>query len=302
METITVGGLTMSVPCDAIDAALATAQGEMQEAERTATNPHFEKTYAGLASIIGATRVLAKHGIALTQHPFDLNGRIGMTTMLKHKGQFIASTFSMKSQQDTPQGNGSCLTYLKRYTAAAICGLAISDSSDDDGHAASLGAEKKAANRDKPDRTRRNERPKEETNGHAPATPPAAEVSVFEKAKRGWLKIVTQNEVAAKRSGFMDRVRTDFEAKKFTQPEYESLMALIETGTLPDAKPTEPVRGVAEERVIRASIAVGEFDEAASALELAIASGAIRGEQSSALHAAIEQGRRNAEKGGFVTA
>jgi hypothetical protein len=135
-ETISVGGLTMSVPCDALDEALAAAQVEMKPAEKTSENPHFHSSFACLGEIIEATRVLARHGIALTQHPYDLDGRLGLTTMLKFKGQFIASTLSMKPQQDTPQADGSCLTYLKRYTAAAVCGLAIADDTDDDGNGA----------------------------------------------------------------------------------------------------------------------------------------------------------------------
>lgn len=142
METITIGGVTMSVPCNELGEALAAAQMEMDVAKKGAENTFFKKKdggasmYADLDAIIGATRpCLPKHGISLTQMPFDDEGRIGMTTMLIHKsGQFIAGTFSMKPSQDTPQADGSCLTYLRRYTAAPACGVAISDATDDDGN------------------------------------------------------------------------------------------------------------------------------------------------------------------------
>jgi len=119
IETITIGGITMSVPCEALDEAIAAAQVEMKAAEKSSENAFFSKgekisRYAGLGEIIEATRVLAKHGVLLTQAPFDLEGRIGLTTMLKHKGEFMASTFSMKPTQDTPQADGSCITYLKK--------------------------------------------------------------------------------------------------------------------------------------------------------------------------------------------
>jgi len=115
-------------------AALAKAQGEIRGALKDATNPHFKAKYADLASIVDAARPLAKHGIATIQVPFSENGEIGVTTILGHdSGEWISGTLSVKPLKLDPQGAGSVITYLRRYSLAAMAGIAPED---DDGEAA----------------------------------------------------------------------------------------------------------------------------------------------------------------------
>jgi hypothetical protein len=115
-------------------AALAKAQGEIRGALKDATNPHFKAKYADLASIVDAARPLAKHGIATVQVPFSENGEIGVTTILGHdSGEWISGRLSVKPLKLDPQGAGSVLTYLRRYSLAAMAGIAPED---DDGEAA----------------------------------------------------------------------------------------------------------------------------------------------------------------------
>lgn len=114
--------------------ALAKAQGEIRGAAKDATNPHFKSKYADLASIVDAARPLAKHGIATVQIPFSENGEIGVTTILGHgSGEWISGRLSVKPLKLDPQGAGSVLTYLRRYSLAAMAGIAPEE---DDGEAA----------------------------------------------------------------------------------------------------------------------------------------------------------------------
>jgi hypothetical protein len=117
-----------------ISAALAGAQGEMEDASKDRQNSHFGSNYADLASVVQAVRApLSKHGIAFTQPTAVEGGRVIVRTLLSHKsGEWMASELSAKPQQDTPQGIGSTITYLRRYSLMSMTGIAPDD---DDGEA-----------------------------------------------------------------------------------------------------------------------------------------------------------------------
>lgn len=130
--------ITQSPTIGELAKALAKAQGAMTSAKKSAVNPHFKSKYADLAEVIDSIRKpLSDNSIAFTQlNTTDENGNVSVTTMLMHEsGEFIGSTFSAKPQQVTVQGYGSTITYLRRYSAMAIAGLA---SDDDDGQMASM--------------------------------------------------------------------------------------------------------------------------------------------------------------------
>ena len=56
-------------------AALALAQGEVENAHKNSANPHFRSKYADLAEIINTVRpVFAKHGLAIVQSPSYADG------------------------------------------------------------------------------------------------------------------------------------------------------------------------------------------------------------------------------------
>lgn len=119
-----------------IATALCAAQGEMENAAKNVDNPYFHSRYANLAEVLNTIRpVLSKHGLSLLQAPSYGNGTVDVETMLLHKsGQFFSSTCSAPVQKNDPQGVGSAITYLRRYSASAIVGIA---QEDDDGNAAS---------------------------------------------------------------------------------------------------------------------------------------------------------------------
>jgi hypothetical protein len=127
MQSETVGALA---------GALAKAQGEMENATKNAKNPHFKSNYADLAEILNTARpVLARHGIAVIQSPSYEGGEVQLETTLMHtSGEWIRGIASAPATKQDPQGIGSAVTYLRRYSLAAFVGIA---QEDDDGQAAS---------------------------------------------------------------------------------------------------------------------------------------------------------------------
>jgi len=120
-------------------AALVKAQAAMKPAIKDATNPHFKSKYADLAAIWDACRdALTSNGLSVVQMPTDSAepNRVALVTMLLHtSGQYLSTTVSTKLTQETAQGVGSALTYLRRYALAAMVGIVADE--DDDGNAAS---------------------------------------------------------------------------------------------------------------------------------------------------------------------
>ena len=121
--------------------ALAKAQLQIEPASKNATNPHFRSHYADLASIWDACRgPLGANGLSIVQFPCDGEvGRIGLCTMIVHSsGEWMSETITVKALKEDPQFLGGVLTYLRRYSLAAVVGVTATE--DDDGNAASTPA------------------------------------------------------------------------------------------------------------------------------------------------------------------
>jgi len=126
---------------DKLFTALSKAQAEIENAQMDATNPHYGSQYASLDSVLSAVRpALTKHGLCLIQMPrYEVTEHgtlIVLETILGHSsGQEIRNYFSMYPPKQDPQGIGSCLTYMRRYTVMAICGIAGAYDDDAEGAA-----------------------------------------------------------------------------------------------------------------------------------------------------------------------
>lgn len=116
-------------------AALAAAQGEVENASKSSNNPHFKSRYADLAEVLNTVRpVFAKHGLSIMQSTAFDGGLVSVTTLVGHaSGGLIYSTASCVPGKTDAQGIGSATTYLRRYGLAAMAGVA---QEDDDGNAA----------------------------------------------------------------------------------------------------------------------------------------------------------------------
>lgn len=135
---------------DALAAALAKAQGQMEGALKTSSNPFFKSRYADLKSVWEACRKsLADNELSIVQSPHvswaDGVTTVTVTTLLMHaSGQWIESELSMTPKDDGPQAIGTCTSYARRYALAAIVGVYQED--DDAEGAEGRGASKGASN------------------------------------------------------------------------------------------------------------------------------------------------------------
>lgn len=119
-----------------VAAALVKAQKAFGPALKTSTNPHFRSRYADLSACVEAViDALNDHGIALTQRvsPCD-DGVIVETVFIHESGEIIScGPLHVPASKQDAQGYGSALTYARRYSLMAACGIAPED---DDGNAA----------------------------------------------------------------------------------------------------------------------------------------------------------------------
>lgn len=116
--------------------ALLEAQNEITFAVKDAINPHFKNRYADLSAVIDAVKpALNKAKIVFLQSPSPSDdGKLHLTTRLIHaSGEWIEDTAVCPLPKADPQGFGSAMTYLRRYSLASIIGLY---QDDDDGESA----------------------------------------------------------------------------------------------------------------------------------------------------------------------
>lgn len=120
-----------------VAAALVKAQKEFGPALKSSSNPHFKSRYADLAACVEAViEALNNNGIALTQRvsPCD-DGVIVETVFIHESGEIInCGQLHVPATKQDAQGYGSALTYARRYSLMAACGIAPED---DDGNLAS---------------------------------------------------------------------------------------------------------------------------------------------------------------------
>lgn len=124
--------LASSLDTQELDKALAKVKEEMSAlVEKDGTNPHFRNSFTSLSALLkAATPVLAKNGLSIQQHPTNSK----LVSRLSHSsGQWIVSEYSLPTHKDDPQGDGSAITYARRYCYQSILGLA--GDIDDDGNA-----------------------------------------------------------------------------------------------------------------------------------------------------------------------
>lgn len=122
--------------------ALLAVQSELPTAiHKDAENPHFRSKYVTLDALLAVARpALNKHGIVLMQWPGRADdGELVLTTRLTHAaaGETHETSMVLLPPKGDPQGQGSAITYARRYSLMAILGLAADD--DDDGNAGSKG-------------------------------------------------------------------------------------------------------------------------------------------------------------------
>jgi hypothetical protein len=120
-----------------IATALVKAQKAFQPALKTSTNPHFRSRYADLSACVEAViDALNANGVYLLQRNYDCPDGVMVETVFVHEtGEMLETGIvHFPAVKKDPQGYASALTYARRYSLMAACGIAPED---DDGNAAS---------------------------------------------------------------------------------------------------------------------------------------------------------------------
>ena len=120
-----------------IAAAFVAAKREFAPALKTSTNPHFKNRYVDLSGCLEAVNdALLANGIAVYQETFEVPDGVCVETCFLHEsGETLRmGKLHVPAAKHDPQGYGSALTYARRYSLMAACGIAAED---DDGNAAS---------------------------------------------------------------------------------------------------------------------------------------------------------------------
>lgn len=129
-----------------IATALVKAQKAFAPALKDSNNPFFKTKYADLSTCVKAViDALNDNGIALVQNCHPCDDGVSVETIFYHEsGELInCGILHVPAAKNDPQGYGSALTYARRYSLMAACGIAPED---DDGNAASKGRPAPVAN------------------------------------------------------------------------------------------------------------------------------------------------------------
>ena len=123
--------------------ALVAARKQFSPVIKTKLNPFHKSTYADLASCIKAIETpLLDNGLIFIQRTASDDTGVTVETVFLHvSGErlecgsiHMPASRTDKSDKPSAQGFGSALTYARRYSLCAACGIAPDD--DDDGNGA----------------------------------------------------------------------------------------------------------------------------------------------------------------------
>lgn len=133
--------MKMSAEVSELFKAFSVFQGQVENATKNAINPGVKNKYADLAECINTAKpALAANGLGVTQMIGSTEGgKQTLTTMMTHSsGQWMSDTFVMVEAvlmggagKNPVQALGSAITYQRRYSFAAMIGIA---QEDDDGN------------------------------------------------------------------------------------------------------------------------------------------------------------------------
>lgn len=140
-------GLKKSADIGELSKALTAFQKDAPKIvkDKTAKVGSYSYSYADLAGIWDKIRGgLADNKLSVIQSPTSINGQQALTTVVAHEsGQWIEDTMELKIVQETPQGQGSAISYARRYALTAMLGLVADDDNDARDHQGLSGIQKR---------------------------------------------------------------------------------------------------------------------------------------------------------------
>jgi len=111
------------------------AQAEMPKLQKDGENPHFRSQFITLDNILHKVLpILHKHGLYLVQSVNRDGETPLLVTQITDGEQSYQSEMLLMMKANDPQGQGSAITYARRYSIMALLGLSAGD--DDDGNSA----------------------------------------------------------------------------------------------------------------------------------------------------------------------
>jgi hypothetical protein len=124
---------------DGLLSALLAFQHEAPKLRKAGENPHFRSRFVTLDTIVETVGpLLNKHGLVWTTLPGrDSTGEPALHYRLAHAstGEALDGCIPLLLTKADPQGQGSALTYARRYSITAVLNLVADE--DDDGNSAS---------------------------------------------------------------------------------------------------------------------------------------------------------------------
>ena len=125
-----------------INKALVGFHNDIKQPLKDKANPFFKSKYVPLENIAEVIdEVAPKHGLAYLQEAFTTDtGQTGVVTRLVHEsGEFYETEpLALNADKNNAQGQGSVITYARRYQLASLFG--VTSDEDDDGNKASENA------------------------------------------------------------------------------------------------------------------------------------------------------------------
>lgn len=121
------------MPGDGLYAALLAVQAEMPTLPKNATNPHFKSKYTPLDTVVEvATPILSRHNLVWTTKPAVLDGAPSLKFKLAHtpSGEFEDGEMLLLLPKSDPQGQGSAITYARRYAMQCVLGIVADEDVD----------------------------------------------------------------------------------------------------------------------------------------------------------------------------
>lgn len=118
-----------------IASALIAAKKAFGPVLKDKNNPHFKSKYADLAACLDAVDdACLAQDIMLYQETFEDTSGVTVETVFLHaSGETLrCGKLHVPAAKNDPQGFGSALSYARRYSLLAACGIAAED---DDGNA-----------------------------------------------------------------------------------------------------------------------------------------------------------------------
>lgn len=193
--------MTKSETIGALAGALSKAQAAMKCALKDSENPHFRSRYADLQSVWEAAREpLAKNGLSVVQIPATTDRGVSVETILLHEsGEFIGGTVEVPLSKMDAQALGSGLTYARRYSLAAVVGIAPGDDDDGEGAVGRPATGKAAPTGTTARQSGAQNRPEspERPAAHTPAPPSNRDAELHERIRGALRQIYGDDKAAA---------------------------------------------------------------------------------------------------------